>query len=640
MVDYSEPSPELVSAASSYDDTFADNAFPDATAFPNDKSNAQTFLAPYHLTYKLPDTFSEPCDTSALHDTIPVSNEDDSSVENPFDLNEFTSECFFQPDNENTSAGHASEENALLQTSRTPIPLAHGNSGLTAPDGVSLDATPTDDDEEVEEIQRQQSLEALINSPSSISASSVPSERSLPISHLNLDQDESGVLHHLFHTETCGILSIKNGERENPWKTMLWPLMFEERALYFAMLSMTASHAASHLPHLRMKGLELMTKSMEYLRTDLPLMRSDAALATTLVLAFSESWHTHIYTGIMHLRGARNLITQGLREQNRKNSKDDDTARLRFLRNTWIYMDVIARLTALGGEDSGDLDSIVVPPCGPDTPVQDIDPLMGCATTLFPLIGAVTNLVKKVRKTRKTSLQDVTRAASLRDQILKWSVPQRFHRPKDKTLEIDHSRHTAEAYKLAIILYLYQAVPVICTHAPAELAEWTLSHLAAVPMSSSATIIHIFPLLAAGCEAMSAEDREFVKERWEAMMGRMCIGNLDRCWDVVKEVWERRDDWIAARRRSISPSPPSPLSDLSNDVGNNDARSVVKSKTGKRSFPRTSLLLNEEGVKRDRVITTPTVTIEPEMTVKGPLHWVAVMEEKKWESKSSFLFPP
>ena len=462
--------------------------------------------------------------------------------------------------------------------------------------------------------------------------------------------------------ETCGILSIKNGERENPWKTMLWPLMFEERALYFAMLSMTASHAASHIPSLRFKGLELMTKSMQYLRTDLDTMRSDAALATTLVLAFSESWHSHIYTGIMHLRGARKIIMQGLVDQELKYPKNEDVARLRFLRSTWVYMDVIARLTALGGEDPGDLDSIVAPPGGPDAPVQEIDPLMGCATTLFPLIGAVANLVKKVRKTRKTSLQDVTRAASLRDQILKWSVPSHFLRPKDKTLEVDHSRHTAEAYKLATILYLYQAVPMICTHAPAELAEWTLSHLAAVPISSSATIIHIFPLLAAGCEAVSCEDREFVRERWEAMMGRMCIGNLDRCWDVVKEVWERRDEWgaTATRRDSIashssfssfnSAGFADPLvsdnadydtfalQDVDEDAGNHDAVEPKTVATRTPLNPMPSFLRNQGSARRNRDETTPTVVIEPEMTVRGRLHWVAVMEEKKWESMySSFL---
>ena len=604
------------------------------------------------------------CDNNPFYNTTTAPLDEGFDEVNPFDQDDSAPSCI-PPDTGSPLTSFVSHDTSFSRPSQPQCAFTDYEETPATEDFPALQTESVGAEEEIDELDHQGSVGAWNFGGPSNSASSSFSEGSLQISNIHLSGEDSGLLHHMFHTETCGILSIKNGERENPWKTMLWPLMFEERALYFAMLSMTASHAASHIPSLRFKGLELMTKSMQFLRTDLGTMRSDAALATTLVLAFSESWHSHIYTGIMHLRGARNLIMQGLHDQELKYPKNEDLARICFLRSTWVYMDVIARLTALGGEDPGDLDSIVAPPCGPNTPVQEIDPLMGCATTLFPLIGAVANLVKKVRKTRKTSLQDVTRAASLRDQILKWSVPSHFLRPKDKTLEVDHSRHTAEAYKLATLLYLYQAVPMICTHAPAELAEWTLSHLAAVPISSSATIIHIFPLLAAGCEAVSCDDREFVKERWEAMMGRMCIGNLDRCWDVVKEVWERRDEWngTATRRGSIashcsttsSHSPGFanlvPAADIVNhDGGGNlsdhDASEPNKLEARMPLVPRPTFLRSQESARRDRDEPTPTVIIEPEMTVRGRLHWVAVMEEKKWEStlisfslKPSLSFP-
>jgi hypothetical protein len=70
-----------------------------------------------------------------------------------------------------------------------------------------------------------------------------------------------------FDKQTCGILSVKDGPTENPWRTLIWPLT-----------------------------------------TGIEKMRTDTALATTLVLAFSESWDQHISTGIEHLRGARILV--------------------------------------------------------------------------------------------------------------------------------------------------------------------------------------------------------------------------------------------------------------------------------------------------------------------------------------------
>ena len=438
---------------------------------------------------------------------------------------------------------------------------------------------------------------------------------------ISLDPEFSGMLHRLFHERTCGILSIKNGPDENPWSTLLWPIIFDDPSLYYAMLSLTASHASSQFPELKVKGLEFMTASMELFRSNLSRMRCDTALATALILAFAESWHSHIYTGIMHLRGARNLIMQGLQHQD-SYLDEEGLERLDFLRGTWVYMDVIARLTTLGGEDPEDLDCIVMPTYGPETVIHKIDPLMGCATTLFPLIGAVASLVKTVRKSAKTPLRIVAKAASLRDSIVKWQIPSQFVPPRDETLEIDHSRHTAEAYRWATVLYLYQSVPMICTQEPSELAELTLRHLAAVPIASRATIIHIFPLLAAGCEATSDDDRAFVAERWEKMIERMCIGNLDRCWDVVKEVWERRDDLV---ERSIPASPR-----RASSHGEREEAEEIKTCSLKNMARRISMPSNERSKEQG---PGNMVKIDPRFTVRGKLHWVAVMLERGWESE-------
>ncbi|KAG8528766.1 uncharacterized protein KY384_006454 [Bacidia gigantensis] len=498
-------------------------------------------------------------------------------------------------------------------------------------------ASPMDTEQGLEEVCQQPESNEVVSMRHSSpfvfeSASTTESPFHAPSMEVDLRPEDSGLLQKLFYEQTCGILSIKNGPNENPWKTLLWPIVHQEPALYYAMLSMTASHAASQAPELRVKGLELMTTSIELLRGNLASMRSDTALATALILAFSESWHSHIYTGISHLRGARSLISQGLQSQEQASMDSEDMARLRFLRSTWVYMDVIARLTALGGDDPEDLDMIVMPTYGPETSVHDIDPLMGCATSLFPLIGAVANLAKKVRKTQKTPLQVVAKAAALRDQLHKWQVPSQLVPPSDESLEVDHSRHTAEAYRWATILFLYQAVPMVCTEEPLELAEITLGHLAAVPITSRATIIHIFPLLAAGCEAESEEDRSFVAERWDAMMSRMCIGNLDRCWDVVQEVWQRRDERDTAQQGS--PSLMHPTISRHNSCSNEDIdqrpEGLSSLKRYRRSFSSGDRI-REQGA-------AATIKTDPQKSVRGRLHWVAVMTEKHWESRLNLCY--
>jgi hypothetical protein len=180
---------------------------------------------------------------------------------------------------------------------------------------------------------------------------------------------------------------------------------------------------------------------------------------------------------------------------------------------------------------------------------MEVDPLMGCATTLFPLIGRAANLIQRVRKTESNSLTLVSTAMELKELLQQWQVPSAllFERPEDPNSEVQHSVQTAEAYRYATLLYLHQAVPEIPSDSAQTLAKKVLVTLASVPLSSRTTIIQIFPLFAASCEVTDPEDRNWVQQRWIAMMARLRIGNVTSCWSVVQEVWTRRDDFASEK---------------------------------------------------------------------------------------------
>ncbi|PBP17080.1 C6 finger domain-containing protein [Diplocarpon rosae] len=361
-----------------------------------------------------------------------------------------------------------------------------------------------------------------------------------------------------FDKQTCGILSVKDGPTENPWRTLIWPLARDSPALYHAIASLTAFHTSKEKPALRVDGMEHMRSSIRSLATGIEKMRADTALATTLVLAFAESWDQHISTGIEHLRGAKILVNQALISHQKHSLAGDDLARLRFLCNTWVYMDVIARLTSVDEEDSNDFDTMLAP-LDNDVTSNEIDPLMGCASALFPLIGRVANLCRKVRKVKSNSIAIISQAMELKEAIVQWSPPPllAIERPEDPTSEIQHALQTAEAYRYATLLHLHQAVPEIPSWTSAQLAKKVLVYLATVPLSSRLVIVQIYPLLAAGCEAYENEDRQWVEERWQSMASRMWIGNIDRCWEVMQEVWARRDAAEAvknaAEKRKLRP---------------------------------------------------------------------------------------
>lgn len=465
-----------------------------------------------------------------------------------------------------------------------------------------------------------------------------------------LHSDSEEMLTVRFDTQTCGILSIKDGPTENPWRMKLWPMARESPALRYAINAMTAFHASKEDPSLRIKGMQDFGQSLKLLSAGIQDTRVDISLATTLVLAFAESWDQLISTGITHLRGAKKLVSEALINYRQGSLHPEVEARLNFLCRTWVYMDVIARLTSLDGDESEDFDTVLSPLCGPSAPNQGIDPLMGCASTLFPLIGRVANLIRKVRTSGENSLPIVSQASELKDSVEKWEAPIMFEAPEDQSTEIKHSQRTAEAYRWATLLYLHQAVPEIysgsMTEVIAVMAKEVLNHLANVPPTSRAVIIHIFPLLAASCEVTGGEDRKWVADRWEAMMARMNIQNIDKCWIVVKEVWERRDNREQERRRQrhraaadhlltgYMPTKCMMRKSSSVDDGVHDANSTDGGTRRASQITRPSPSVKSGfGMLRRESSGAAPGGLEYELTVRGDLHWAGVMKDWKWEGE-------
>ncbi|KAJ8068961.1 hypothetical protein OCU04_002642 [Sclerotinia nivalis] len=479
-----------------------------------------------------------------------------------------------------------------------------------------------------------------------------------------------------FDKQTCGILSVKDGPTENPWRTLVWPLARDSPALYHAIASMTAFHTSKEKPALRVDGMEHMRRSIRSLATGIEKMRTDTALATTLVLAFAESWDQHISTGIEHLRGAKILVNQALIKHNKRSLVGDDLARLKFLCNTWVYMDVIARLTSIDDEDSTDFENLLSPlnnlsssfssSSANVTTMSEIDPLMGSAATLFPLIGRAANLCRKVQKSKSNSIAIVSQAMELKQAIEQWQPSTSFSTPEDPTSEIQHALQTAEAYRYATLLHLHQAVPEIPSLTCAELAKKVLVFLATVPLSSRLVIVQIYPLLAAGCEAKDDEDRTWVEERWASMGRRMWIGNIDRCWEVMQEVWRRRDEITRQKEQELMRKNGGRMGmseihgglsdnmrrfdeEMGNGVGNEEisfsdllnlnemgSRGQSRRASPVRNRQRHSISGPSQGGFRElqaqrQAAGLITEEMDQELTVRGRLHWVGVMKDWEWE---------
>ncbi|EFQ97156.1 hypothetical protein MGYG_00199 [Nannizzia gypsea CBS 118893] len=466
-----------------------------------------------------------------------------------------------------------------------------------------------------------------------------------------------------FDQHTCGILSVKDGVTENPWRTAVTPLIRDTPALYHAVCALAAFHSTKENAAFKYLGMDHMRQSVRTLAVNIENMNIDAALATTLALAFADTWDTHVSTGVQHLRGAKVLFDRALARHSHMPLSPNDQSRLMFLYNSWMYVAVIAQLTT--SEDTG-FDQVPSPLFFAPQ-VQEVDPLLGCAATLFPLIGRVAVLAQKVRKTTVNSAAIISQAMELKTLIEQWAPPKYFKPPEDPTSNIRDSFLTAQAYRWATLLHLHLAVPEIPSEPTSELASRILVLLGSIPLGSRTIIVQIFPLLAASCEADSEEDRNWARARWAQMQQRMAIGNIDRCFEVVCEVWKRRDAHNVAiishqsDAHSLPLSTPAPGTCSRHDsviepliFGNTLAqdRQDFRCISTADDINAASFLLLPETFSQMPSLTPRASLpsscgnrssdpggsfVEYERTVRGHLHWLSVMADWGWEG--SYFVP-
>ncbi|RSL48080.1 hypothetical protein CEP54_013095 [Fusarium duplospermum] len=337
----------------------------------------------------------------------------------------------------------------------------------------------------------------------------------------------------LYDNRICEVLYIKEDPTGNPWRKVVWPLAKDHPALYHAIAAMTCFNGANGLPRLRAEGVRHLENSMGKLSVEINTsMRLEVALIVTLALSIAQTWYyPRASNGISHINKAKYLLQQGLSKDLASRPLEGNLC-LSFLANLWLYMDVLTRITC-SNVQAMDFDLMTACSSTSPCPEPQVDPLMGCAGTLFPLIGRVADLVRRVRKTKDklNSPAIVARAVELKMAVECWTPSMSLEVVGDAeslTPNASDLVQTANSYKWATLLLLYQAVPELpIRFSFSEMARKVLVLIATVPLHSRAVIFHILPLMIAGCETT-----EFGE-------GETAMGNtVSHAKDPTTEAWE------------------------------------------------------------------------------------------------------
>jgi hypothetical protein len=175
---------------------------------------------------------------------------------------------------------------------------------------------------------------------------------------------------------------------------------------------------------------------------------------------------------------------------------------------------------------------------------NEIDSLLGCAGDLFPLIARVSKVSNRLidKVITEVEVPYIIQAIQIRNELDEWIPPriEILQASTDVYCSLDDIVATADAYRRTALLHLYKAFPPLGKDVQ-RLANEILNQLLLIPKESGSLCIHIWPLMASGCEHTEPEKREQVRNRFEDIRGKLKVANVDSAIKLLEDVWKRRD---------------------------------------------------------------------------------------------------
>ncbi|KAI1110953.1 fungal-specific transcription factor domain-containing protein [Nemania sp. NC0429] len=372
----------------------------------------------------------------------------------------------------------------------------------------------------------------------------------------------------------CNVLShliVFREESGNPFQQLVLPLSHNSSPVMNAIYALASAH-------LEYRGVQGPEKSVYFHNQAIQGLarvienqgkfNKNELLAAIMLLVYYEVLVQRGRTSIIdgHLKGAFAIMCL---------NKDLLTPAGLFLERAFGFYDVITALS-LGtaplstAPSAGGL--LPVPPLDapPASPLTGVDTLLGMATTLWPIMHRLSNLlftkkeledahqtgqVSKVAVLR-TELESTSNSieAALRqwkpylppnimieDDVLVLKGVEREEIPEMSRLQ--SILHNALAYRHSAFVYLYRTIygyspkhVLVQEHSHTALHHCVETTAARGPMGAL-----LWPLFAAACEAITAEDRELAKKAFNAIEQRQGMTNIQEAWRVIQEVWKRLD---------------------------------------------------------------------------------------------------
>lgn len=257
---------------------------------------------------------------------------------------------------------------------------------------------------------------------------------------------------------------------------------------------------------------------------------TEPALATVLMMQVSARLFADDDDASIanHLAGAKAMIARRGHLQN-----SASTGSTKFLLSLFAYHDILSSVSR-GSKPLAEHDTSFA--------ALEDEPEMENIAKILLAVARVSQLQYTI-KARRVSPSDAPLSEeenAVGRDIQQTLLAMQFG---DASKEVTDVSRTAEAYRHAAFIYLYRTWLDIGAPNPISMdhVQRCLDHIRRVDVWSSLTTAHIWPLFTAGCEAIDATQREFVRERFEQMYTSKKFPSLRRVMRDIEDVWSAKD---------------------------------------------------------------------------------------------------
>ncbi|KAI5928176.1 fungal-specific transcription factor domain-containing protein [Camillea tinctor] len=368
----------------------------------------------------------------------------------------------------------------------------------------------------------------------------------------------------------CNVLShliVFREESGNPFQQLVLPLSYESTSVMNAIYALASAHLeyrgvgnAEKSIHFHNKAIQGLARLIE--KGD--RVNKNELLAAIMLLVYYEVLVQRGRSSIVdgHLKGALTIMGS---------SPDSSPAGL-FLERAFRFYDVITALS-LGTPPLSTAPAagclLPFPPLDapPASPLSNVDSLLGMATTLWPIMHRLSNLLSlKAELGQALRMNQSSKVAVLRTEfettsqaieaaLTQWKpclpsnvtvqegVLEVVEEEVSEKQRLQSILHNALAYRHSAFVYLYRTIyeyppshALVQKHAHTSLLHCveTVAHRG--PMGAL-----LWPLFVAACEAISEEDRALAKKAFVAIEMRQGMTNIEQAWGIIREVWKRLD---------------------------------------------------------------------------------------------------